>query len=208
MTGILIGEIAPDFTCGAVSPSGEMLSSFNLHNALENKYGLIFFYPLDFTFVCPSELIALSNRIGHLRELNVEVISVSSDSHHTHNAWRNTEPASGGVGNVEFTMASDLNGQIIESYGLRSIPNRSYYDPGVAMRGTFITDKNMIVRSQTINDEPLGRNIDEFIRTIEALIFFEENGQVCPAGWNKGLPGMLNTKEVVSEFLSAHHKQL
>ena len=113
MTGVLIGEIAPDFTCSAVSPSGEILSSFNLHNSFKDKYGLIFFYPLDFTFVCPSELIALSNRIGHLKELNVEVISVSSDSHYTHNAWRNTEPASGGIGNVEFTMASDLNGCLL-----------------------------------------------------------------------------------------------
>ena len=208
MTGILIGERAPNFTSAAVLPDGTIQSNFELHESIKGKYGLIFFYPLDFTFVCPSELIALGNRYDALVDLNVQIITVSTDSPHAHRAWRNTELVDGGIGQVPFIMASDLEGEIVTSYGIRPIPNNSFYDSGVAMRATFITDRNLVIRSLSINDEPIGRNIDEHIRTVEALQFFEENGEVCPAGWNKGKPGMQNTAEGVSKYLEDNYESL
>jgi len=208
MLANLVGETTPNFTCTAVLPNGEIDPEFNLHNAINGTYGLIFFYPLDFTFVCPSELIALHNRSSSLATLNVTTIAISRDSAHTHRAWRKTEPAKGGIGEVSFTMASDVDGTIVENYGIKSAPNESRYDSGVAMRGTFITDTDLIVRSISINDEPIGRSIDEHMRTIQALQFFEEHGQVCPAGWTHGSPGMVNTSTGVSNYLQTHHRTL
>lgn len=204
----LIGDIAPDFTCSAVGGDGNFIDNFNLHKRITNKYALLFFYPLDFTFVCPSELIALNNRMDRFRALDTEVITMSGDSHFTHNAWRNTSPESGGVGPVSFTMASDLDGTILSSYGLRAPSNKSHYETGTAMRGTFVIDQNRIVRHQSINDEPIGRNIDEFLRIVEGLQFFEENGQVCPAGWNQGDPGMVNTSSGVADYFKTHAERL
>ncbi|MBJ7555281.1 peroxiredoxin [Marinomonas spartinae] len=205
---ILVGKKAPDFTAPAVLADGQIVDSFNLAEAIKGKYAIVFFYPLDFTFVCPSEIIAMSHRMGKFREMGVEVIGVSIDSHFTHNAWRNTPVEEGGIGPVEYTLAGDMNHAIAQAYGIESDGGDSYYPAGVAMRASFVIDQKGIVRSQIVNDEPIGRNMDELVRIVDALQFFEENGQVCPAGWNKGDKGMVNTPEGVASYLSESSKNL
>lgn len=195
---VLVGRKAPDFTVSAVLGTGEIVDKFNLYNCLKNKYGLVFFYPLDFTFVCPSELIALNHRMAEFTARGVEVISVSIDSHFTHNAYRNTPVKNGGIGPVQFTMASDMTHSICQAYGIE------HPVAGIAYRAAFIIDKNGVVRAQMVNDLPIGRNIDELIRLIDAVQFFEENGEVCPAGWQKGRPGMNATPKGVVEYLGDH----
>ena len=199
---ILVGRNAPDFTVPAVLGSGEITDKFNLLNACEGKYGLVFFYPLDFTFVCPSELIALHNRMGEFKTRNVEVVAVSIDSQFTHNAYRNTSVKDGGIGAVSFTMAADITHSICQSYGIE------HPTAGVAYRAAFVIDKNGMVRSQIVNDLPIGRNIDELIRIIDAVQFFEEHGEVCPAGWVKGNVGMKASPTGVAEYLAAHSESL
>lgn len=191
---LLIGKPAPDFTVAAVRGNGEMVDSLTLSDEIEGKYGLIFFYPLDFTFVCPSELIALDHRMDQFNEKNVEVIAVSIDSQFSHNAWRNTPVNEGGIGPVSYTMAADTRHEICKAYGVEA-------EEGVAFRGAFIIDKEGIVRSQIINDLPLGRNIDELLRLVDALQFTEDHGEVCPAGWNKGEKGMVASPEGVAGYL-------
>jgi peroxiredoxin (alkyl hydroperoxide reductase subunit C) len=199
---VLVGRKAPDFTVPAVSGSGEIVDKFNLHQTLKDKYGLVFFYPLDFTFVCPSELIALDHRIDDFKKRDVEVIAVSIDSQFTHNAYRNTPVKNGGIGPVRFTLAADMTHAICQSYGVE------HPVAGVAFRGAFIIDKNGTVRSQIVNDLPIGRNIDEILRIIDAVQFFENNGEVCPAGWQKGKAGMKASPKGVSEYLSEHSETL
>lgn len=181
---ILVGKPAPDFTTQAVLADGTINENFNFKNATEGKYAVVFFYPLDFTFVCPTELISMSNRADTLSDLGVEIIGVSIDSHWTHNAWRNTSPDDGGIGAVKYTLAADMNHAICKAYGIQSDGGDSYYPSGVAMRATFVIDQKGIVRHMVVNDEPLGRNMDEVVRIVKGLQFFEENGQVCPAGWD------------------------
>ena len=205
---ILVGKPAPDFTAPAVLADGSIIGDYNLSRAIEGKYAVVFFYPLDFTFVCPSELIAMSHRAEKLKELNVEIVGLSIDSHFTHNAWRNTPINDGGIGAVKYTLAADMDHSISKAYGIEAQGEPSYYPPGVAMRATFIIDCKGIVRHQVVNDEPLGRNMDEVIRIVEALQFFEEHGQVCPAGWNKGDAGMVNTPEGVASYLADHAEKL
>ena len=205
---ILVGRKAPDFTSQAVLPNGELVDDFNLGETLSGKYGVIFFYPMDFTFVCPSEIIAMDHRTPRLKELGVEVIGISIDSHFTHNAWRNTSIDEGGIGPLRYPLVADMNHSISKAYGIQSDGGDSYYPAGVAMRATFIIDQKGIVRHQVVNDEPLGRNMDEVVRIVEALQFFEENGQVCPAGWNLGDDGMSNTPEGVASYLSEHADDL
>lgn len=199
--GVLVGKPAPDFTCSAVLGTGEIQGNFKLSEAIKDKYGLLFFYPLDFTFVCPSELIALNNRMDRFRELGVEVISVSIDSQWTHNAWRNTPVDQGGIGPVSYTMAADISHDICRAYDVESAG-------GVAFRGAFLIDTKGVVRSQIINDLPLGRNIEELIRLVEALQFTEEHGEVCPAGWNKGDQGMKANPEGVASYLAQNAQKL
>ena len=199
---VLVTRQAPDFSVPAVLANGEITDKFNLHSALKGKYGLIFFYPLDFTFVCPSELIALDHRIQEFKDRHVEVIGVSIDSHFTHNAYRNTPVKQGGIGPVKFTLVADLNHHICQAYGVE------HPGAGVALRGAFIIDKNGIVRSQIVNDLPIGRNIDELLRLIDAVQFFEENGEVCPAGWSKGKAGMKASPKGVADYLSTHSEDL
>lgn len=199
---VLVGRKAPDFTVPAVLSNGDISEKFNLHTALKDKYGLVFFYPLDFTFVCPSELIALHNRINEFNSRNVEVIAVSIDSQFTHNAYRNTSINNGGIGAVDFVMAADITHSICQSYGVE------HPVAGVAFRGAFIIDKNGIVRSQIVNDLPIGRNVDELLRIIDAVQFFEEHGEVCPAGWQKGKAGMKASPKGVAEYLSSHSADL
>jgi peroxiredoxin (alkyl hydroperoxide reductase subunit C) len=205
---ILVGKKAPDFTTQAVLSNGEIVDNFNLSKTIESKYAALFFYPLDFTFVCPSEIISMSNRASALKELNTEIIGLSVDSHFTHNAWRNTAVNDGGIGNINFTLAADMSHEICQAYGIQSDGGDSYYPSGVAMRATFIIDQKGIVRHQVVNDEPLGRNMDEVVRIVEALQFFEKNGQVCPAGWNKGDEGMKNTPAGVAAYLSENATKL
>jgi peroxiredoxin 2/4 len=192
---VLVGKKAPDFTCPAVRGNGEIVDSLTLSEEIKGKYGLVFFYPLDFTFVCPSELIALDHRVEQFKSLNTEVIAVSIDSHFTHNAWRNTPVNKGGIGAVKYTMAADMTHDICRSYDVES-------GDGVAYRGVFLIDKEGVVRSQIVNDLPLGRNMDELIRLVEALQFHEEHGEVCPAGWNKGDAGMTASPDGVASYLS------
>jgi peroxiredoxin (alkyl hydroperoxide reductase subunit C) len=193
--GVLVGKPAPDFSCAAVSGNGEIIDSYTRSEAMQGKYGLVFFYPLDFTFVCPSELIALDHRMDKFRELGVEVVAVSIDSQFTHNAWRNTAVNNGGIGAVSYTMAADVKHEICQAYDVE-------HAAGVAFRGAFLIDKEGNVRAQLVNDLPLGRNIDELVRLVEALQFHEEHGEVCPAGWNRGDKGMTASPDGVASYLA------
>ena len=193
---VLVGKKAPDFTVPAVLGDGQIVDEFNFSEATKGKYVAVIFYPLDFTFVCPSELIALDHRLDELTSRGVEVIAVSVDSHFTHNAWRNTPVNEGGIGAVRYTMAADLSHSIIKDYEVE------VDGVSIAYRGTFLIDKEGVVRHQVVNDLPLGRNMDELIRMVDALQFHEVHGEVCPAGWNKGDSGMKASPEGVAEYLA------
>ena len=199
---VLVGRAAPDFTAAAVLGDGTIVDNFNLKKQLNGKYGLVFFYPLDFTFVCPSELIAFDHRIAEFKQRNVEVIGVSIDSQFTHNAWRNTPVEQGGVGPLNYPLVADTNHAICQAYGVE------HPEAGVAFRGTFLIDKAGIVRSEIVNDLPLGREIGEFIRLVDALQFHEQHGEVCPAGWKAGDQGMTASPDGVAEYLNQHASKL
>ena len=199
---VLVGRSAPDFCVPAVLGTGEIVNEFRLSDTIKDKYAVLFFYPLDFTFVCPTELIAFDKRLDDFKERNVEVIGVSVDSHYTHNAWRNTPVDKGGIGAVRYTLAADLTHGIAKAYDVET-PNGA-----VAFRGSFLIDKKGIIRHQVVNDLPLGRNIDEMLRMIDALQFNEEHGEVCPAGWSKGDTGMKDTPDGVANYLSEHAQKL
>jgi peroxiredoxin (alkyl hydroperoxide reductase subunit C) len=191
----LVTKEAPDFTAQAVMGNNEF-SELKLSD-YRGKYVVLFFYPLDFTFVCPSEIIAFNKKLEEFKKRNVEVISVSVDSHYTHLAWKNTLVEEGGIGNVQFPMVADLSKNISRDYGV-------LVDDAVALRGTFLIDKEGIVRHSVINDLGLGRNIDEAIRMVDALQFTEEHGEVCPANWNEGDDAMVPTADGVAEYLAKH----
>lgn len=193
---ILVGRQVPDFTAAAVLENGEIISNFHLTEVLKNKYGLIFFYPLDFTFVCPSELIALNNRMAEFKARNTVVIGVSIDSQFTHSAWRKTPVAEGGIGALNYPLVADVNHQICQAFGVE------HPSAFVALRGAFLIDKQGIVRSQIVNDLPLGRNVDELLRLVDALQFHEKHGEVCPAGWTKGSTAIKPTAEGIAQYLA------
>jgi len=199
---VLVGRKAPDFTVPAVLGNGEIVNNFNFAEATQGKYSLVFFYPLDFTFVCPSELIALDHRMDEFKQRGVEVVAVSIDSQFTHNAWRNTAIKDGGIGKVRYTLAADVTHSICQSYGVE------HPEAGVAFRGAFIIDKKGMVRSQIINDLPIGRNIEELLRLFDAVQFHEENGEVCPAGWSKGQATIKPTPEGIATFLTGNAEGL
>lgn len=199
---VLVGKSAPDFCVPAVLGSGEIVDQFQFSEATKGKYAFVFFYPLDFTFVCPSELIAVHHRMDEFKKRNIEVIGVSIDSHFTHNAWRNTPVEKGGIGPVAYTLAADMMHEICRAYGVE------HPEAGVALRGAFIIDKEGIVRSQVVNDLPIGRNVDEFIRLFDALQFFEANGEVCPAGWQQGDKGMQASPNGVANYLAENAEKL
>ena len=194
--GVLVGRQAPDFTAPAVMGDGTIIDNFNLAEQTKGKYVVLFFYPLDFTFVCPSELIAFDHRLDEFKKRNVEVIGVSIDSHYTHNAWRNTPVNNGGIGQVGYPLVADMTHAVCKAYDVET-PNGA-----VAFRGSFLIDKNGVVRHQVVNDLPLGRNIDEMLRMIDALQFTEEHGEVCPAGWKGGDKGMKATPDGVAAYLA------
>ncbi|HEC06651.1 MAG TPA: peroxiredoxin [Thiolapillus brandeum] len=199
---VLVGREAPDFTAPAVMGDGSIIDDFNLKNHTKDKYAVVFFYPLDFTFVCPSELIAFDHRLDEFTKRNVEVIGVSIDSHFTHNAWRNTPVNEGGIGPVRYPLVADMTHGICKAYDVETP------DGAVAFRGSFLIDKEGMVRHQVVNDLPLGRNIDEMIRMIDALQFHETHGEVCPAGWKEGDEGMQDTPDGVASYLSKHAEEL
>ena len=202
MSGVLVGRMAPDFTAPAVRGNGEIINQFNLYDNIAKKMAVVFFYPLDFTFVCPSELLALNHRKAEFEARGVEVISVSIDSHFTHNAYRNTSVEQGGIGHVYYTMVADINHAICQAYGVE------HPVAGVALRGAFVIDAQGMVRAQMVNDLPIGRNIDEILRLIDAVQFHEKNGEVCPAGWKPGNPGMNASPAGVATYLSEHAQTL
>jgi peroxiredoxin (alkyl hydroperoxide reductase subunit C) len=199
--GVLVGKQAPDFTAPAVLGSGEIVDSYTLSEATKGKKAVVFFYPLDFTFVCPSELLAFDHRIEEFKKRNVEVIGVSIDSHFSHNAWRNTAVNDGGIGAVNYTLVADMTHSICQAYDVES-------EGGVAFRGSFLIDEDGLVRHQVVNDLPLGRNVDEMLRMVDALAFHQEHGEVCPAGWNEGDKGMVASPEGVASYLSDNADKL
>lgn len=197
---VLVTQHAPDFTAPAVMPGGQINEQFRL-SELRGKYVVLFFWPLDFTFVCPSEIIAHDNRMGRFKELGVEVVGVSIDSEFTHHAWRETPRDKGGIGSVQFPVVSDKRHEIVRAYGIE-------HPDGVALRGSFLIDKQGVVQHQVVNNLPLGRNVEEMIRMVEALQFTEQHGEVCPAGWQKGSKGMKPTAEGVADYLAENASNL
>ncbi len=197
---VLVNKTAPDFTSAAVLPNGSIQPDFKLSD-YRGQYVALFFWPKDFTFVCPSEIIAHDHRIAEFKALGVQVIGVSIDSEDVHYAWRSTPVEKGGIGEVQFPIVADIKHEIVRAYGIE-------HDAGVALRATFLIDKNGVVQHQVVNNLPLGRDVDELIRVIEALQFTEENGEVCPAGWRKGDKGMKPTAAGVAEYLSENAAKL
>lgn len=197
---VLVNKQAPDFTAAAVLGDGSIVDAFQL-SILRGKYVVLFFWPLDFTFVCPSEIIAHNNRMDKFRELGVEVVGVSIDSQFTHHAWRSTPVEKGGIGAVEFTMVADVKHEITRAYGIE-------HEDGVALRASFLIDRAGVVQHQVVNNLPLGREVDEMVRLVEALQFTEEHGEVCPAGWRKGQKGMKASAEGVASYLAENAEAL
>lgn len=197
---VLVGKPAPDFTAQAVLGNNE-IKSITFSEVTKGKYAVVFFYPLDFTFVCPSELIAFDHRLEEFRKRNVEVLGVSIDSQFTHLAWKNTPVEKGGIGQVGYTMVADIKHEICKAYDVEA-------GGGVAFRATFLIDKKGVVQHQYVNNLPLGRNVDETLRLVDALQFTEEHGEVCPAGWIKGKAGMKASTEGVAKYLASHAKEL
>ena len=202
MTLVLVTRQAPDFTSSAVLGNGEIVNNFNFKKHVNGKAAVLFFYPLDFTFVCPSELIAFDHRYEEFKKRGVEVVGVSIDSEFTHNAWRNTPTENGGIGAVKYALAADVKHEIAKAYGIE------HPEEGVALRASFLIDKNGVVRHQIVNDLPLGRNIDEMLRMVDALQFHEEHGEVCPAQWEKGKEGMKDSPEGVAKYLKQNADKL
>lgn len=199
--GVLVGKKAPEFTAAAVLANGEIVDSYSLSAAIKGKKAVVFFYPLDFTFVCPSELLAFDHRVEEFKKRNVEVIGVSIDSQFTHNAWRNTPVNEGGIGPVKYTLVADVKHDICKAYDVEA-------EEGVAYRGSFLIDEEGVVRHQVVNDLPLGRNVDEMLRMVDALAFHQAHGEVCPAGWKEGDAGMDASPVGVAKYLSEHGDKL
>ena len=199
---VLVTRQAPDFTSSAVLGNGEIVNNFNFKKHVNGKAAVLFFYPLDFTFVCPSELIAFDHRYEEFKKRGVEVVGVSIDSEFTHNAWRNTPTENGGIGAVKYALAADVKHEIAKAYGIE------HPEEGVALRASFLIDKNGVVRHQIVNDLPLGRNIDEMLRMVDALQFHEEHGEVCPAQWEKGKEGMKDSPEGVAKYMKQNADKL
>ena len=194
--GVLVTQEAPDFTAQAVMPDGSFkevsLSDYR------GQYVILFFYPLDFTFVCPTEIIAFSEAVNQFADLGVQVLGVSIDSQFSHLAWRNTPRAQGGLGEIGYPLVADINKQIARDYDV-------LLDGGIALRGLFLIDKEGIVKHQVINDLPLGRSVDEAVRMCKALQYFEANGEVCPANWQEGARTIKPDVEGSKEFFGAEY---
>ncbi len=197
---VLVAQEAPDFTAPAVMPDGNINETFKFSD-LRGKPIVLFFWPLDFTFVCPTEIIAHDHRLAQFAERGVQVVGVSIDSQYTHYAWRNTSVEEGGIGAIGFPMVADVNHSITQAYGIE-------HPDGVALRASFLIDKDGIVQHQVVNNLPLGREVDEMLRLVDAMQFHEEYGEVCPAGWHKGESGMKETADGVAGYLAEHAEEL
>lgn len=200
--GVLVGRKAPDFTVPAVLGDGSVVMDFNLARSIENKYAVLFFYPFDFSIVCPSELIALDHRLEAFTKRNVEVVTISIDSQNAHGAWRRTPINEGGIGPVGYTMAADVKHTVCQDYDVENPGS------GAAFRAAFLIDLAGVVRHQVVNDRQLGRDIDELLRVVDALQFTEEHGEMCPAGWKQGGEGITASQEGIAKFLSEHADKL
>ncbi|MGX3010571.1 redoxin domain-containing protein [Helicobacter sp. 23-1044] len=198
---MLVTKQAPNFTAEAIKADGTFENSFELYSNLGKNGAILFFWPKDFTFVCPSEIIAFNNRVKEFESRGFNLIGISIDSKEVHFAWRNTPVNEGGIGAVAFPMVSDITKSISRDYDV-------LFNGAVALRGTFIIDKNKIIRHATINDLPLGRNVDETLRVVDAILFVEEHGEVCPAGWNKGDKGMKPDAAGVASYLAENATKL
>jgi len=197
---VLVTKKAPGFMAAAVMPDGTIKEDFQLSD-LKGKYVVLFFYPLDFTFVCPTEIIAHNKRVDEFKKRGVELVCVSIDSQFSHFSWRNTPVNKGGIGPIGYPMVADVKHEITQAYGIE-------HPAGVALRASFLIDKEGNVRHQVVNDLPLGRNVDEMLRVVDALQFHEQHGEVCPAGWQKGEDGMKPTADGVADYLSSHSDEL
>jgi peroxiredoxin 2/4 len=193
----LVTQQAPDFTATAVMPDNSMKPDFKLSD-YRGKYVVLFFYPLDFTFVCPSEILAFDRALDTFKAKNCEIIGVSIDSQYSHWAWKNTPVKQGGIGNIQYPLVADLDKKISREYGV-------LLDAGIALRGTFLIDRDGIIRHSVINDLPLGRNIDDALRMVDALQFHEKHGDVCPANWAEGKEAMTPTAAGVADYLTKHN---
>ncbi len=198
---VFVAKTAPDFTAQAIMPNNSIEPKFNLQHYSQGHKIVLFFYPLDFTFVCPSEIIALNNRLGEFNNKNTKLLLISVDSHFSHLAWKTTAYNKGGVGNIQIPMVSDIKKLASESYNV-------LHPDGISLRGTFVIDENFIVHHISVNDFPIGRNIEEILRLIDALDHHEKHGEVCPAGWSKGDDSMTPSYEGVSAYLSSHADKL
>ncbi|RUO40565.1 alkyl hydroperoxide reductase [Aliidiomarina taiwanensis] len=199
---VLVGRKAPDFTAATVMGTGEIVENFTFSEHIKGKKAVLFFYPLDFTFVCPSELIAFDKRLAEFEKRGVQVIGCSLDSQFTHTAWRNTAVEDGGIGQVKYPLVADIKREIMEAYDV------AHPEAGVAFRASFLIDEEGVVRHQVVNDLPLGRNIDEMLRMVDALNFHSEHGEVCPAGWEAGEEGMKADAEGVAAYLTKNADKL
>lgn len=193
----MITKEAPDFTATAVMPDDTFKEDFKL-SELRGKYVILFFYPLNFTFVCPSEILAFNKAVEEFEKNNCQLLGVSVDSHFSHYAWKKTPVNEGGIGQINYPLVSDLDKSISTQYGV-------LLDAGIALRGLFLIDRDGIVRHQVINDLPLGRSVNEALRVLHALQFTEEHGDVCPANWQQGEEAMKPTAEGVAEYLTKTH---
>ena len=197
---VLAGKAANDFTAAAVLADGSIKENFKLSD-YKGKYVVLFFHPLDFTFVCPTELIAFDHRIKEFTSRGVQVIGCSIDSQFTHIAWRNTPVADGGIGPVDYPLVADVKHEVCQAYDVEA-------EAGVAYRGSLLIDQKGIVRHQVVNDLPLGRNVDEMLRMVDALQFTEEHGEVCPAGWHKGEKAMVPDAKGVASYMAEESAKL
>jgi peroxiredoxin (alkyl hydroperoxide reductase subunit C) len=196
----LVNKPAPDFIAPAVIPDGTINESFQSHE-LRGRYVVLFFWPMDFTFVCPSEIIAHDNRFDEFRARGAEIVGISIDSVYVHHAWRNTPREKGGIGAIRFPIISDITHTITRSYNVE-------HEDGVALRASFLIDREGIVQHEVVNNLALGRDVDEMLRMLNALQFCEQHGEVCPAGWHQGEEGILPTPEGVADYLGKHARRL
>jgi peroxiredoxin 2/4 len=192
---MFVKNLAPYFKAAAVMPDNTINESFIFEEYINSHMAVVFFYPLDFTFVCPTEIVEFNDRLGEFEARGVKVIGISVDSVYSHLAWKKTVVTDGGIGNIQYPLVSDLDKSIARSYGV-------LLNGELALRGTFIIDKNMIVRHMSVNDLPIGRSVDEVLRLVDAIKFADENGEVCPANWRKGSSGMSATIDGVKEYFS------
>lgn len=204
---VLVGKPAPDFTAATVLPDNKIDKSFNLKKYLGGKEGVVFFYPKDFTFVCPSEIIAFNNKLKEFEARGVKVIGISTDSAETHLKWKQTEVNKGGIGNVQFPLVGDEDTKISKAYDV-IVEGKKVDGQSIAYRGTFLINKKGIVVHQIINDLPLGRSVADTLRLVDALQYTDEHGEVCPANWQKGEEAMAPSAEGVAKYLAKNAKKL